>query len=127
MTDFVGNIERLTLNNTNFRRVLYTGTHSQIVIMSLKPNEDIGLETHKEVDQFLKIEKGEGEALLNGEKHPLKDGDAILVPAGVEHNITNTSPKKPLSLYTIYSPPHHRDGVTHKTKEEALKDKSDHV
>lgn len=127
MTGFVGNIEKLTLANANFRHVLYTGQHAQLVVMCLKPNEDIGLETHEIVDQFFRIEKGEGKVMLNGESHAVKDGDAFIVPAGVRHNVINTSSKNKLTLYTIYSPPHHRDGIVHRTKSKAEADETDHI
>ena len=126
MTGFVGNIEELTLSNNNFRQVIYTSQHEQLVVMSLNPLEDIGMEVHETTDQFLRIEKGEGKVIMNGEEHLIKDGSAILVPAGTNHNIINTS-DEPLKLYTIYSPPHHKDGVIHKTKQEALADQSDHL
>jgi len=126
MTGYVDNIEKLTLANSNFRQVVYTGQHAQLVVMSLGPNEDIGLETHEVVDQFLRIEKGEGKAILNGEEYVVKDGDALVVPAGVAHNVVNTSSQNPLKLYTVYSPPHHRDGTIHKTKSDAQADTSDH-
>ena len=126
MTGYVDNIEKLTLANSNFRQVVYTGQHAQLVVMSLGPNEDIGLETHEFVDQFLRREKGEGKAILNGEEYVVKDGDALVVPAGVAHNVVNTSSQNPLKLYTVYSPPHHRDGTIHKTKSDAQADTSDH-
>src|SRR3989344_3392170 len=119
MTGYVDNIEKLTLANSNFRQVVYTGQHAQLVVMSLGPNEDIGLETHEVVDQFLRIEKGEGKAILNGEEYVVKDGDALVVPAGVAHNVINTSSTNQLKLYTVYSPPHHKDGTIHKTKSDA--------
>ena len=127
MTGFVGNIEELTLANNNFRQVIYTGQHAQLVLMSLKPNEDIGMEVHETTDQFLRIEQGEGKVILNGEKHLVKDGFAIIVPAGTNHNVINTSSEKELKLYTIYSPSHHKDGVIHKTKQDALADETDHL
>ncbi len=127
MTPFNGNIEELTLRNTNFRQVLSTGQHTQLVVMSLVPNEDIGVEIHQAVDQFIRVEKGEAKAILNGEEIMLRDGSAVLVPAGTEHNIVNLSATNPLKLYTLYSPPHHRDGVIHKTKADAQADKSDHI
>lgn len=127
MTTFTGNIEELTLGNTNFRQVLSTGQHTQLVVMSLMPNEDIGVETHQSVDQFIRVEKGEAQAVLNGQETMLKDGSAVLVPAGTEHNIINLSAINPLKLYTLYSPPHHRDGVIHTTKADALADTSDHL
>ncbi len=127
MTTFTGNIEELTLRNANFRQVLSTGQHTQLVVMSLIPNEDIGVETHQTVDQFIRVEKGEAKAILNGQETMLKDGSAVLVPAGTEHNIVNLSATNPLKLYTLYSPPHHRDGVIHTTKADALADTSDHL
>jgi len=127
MIGFVGSIETLALSNSNFRQIVYTGQHAQLVVMSLKPNEDIGLETHEVVDQFLRIEKGEGKVILNGEEHVVKDGDAIVVPAGVAHNVINTSSTNQLKLYTVYSPPHHKDGTIHKTKSDAEADETDHI
>ncbi len=127
MNGFVDNIEEKTLKNENFREVLFTAQHSQLVVMSLLPNEEIGLETHEIVDQFLRIEKGEGKAILNGEEHIIGDGSAIIVPAGVQHNVINTSSENPLKLYTVYSPAHHKGGTIHKTKEEAEKDTQDHI
>ncbi len=127
MTTFTGNIEELTLRNENFRQVLSTGQHTQLVVMSLMPNEDIGVETHQAVDQFIRVEKGEAKAILNGQETILKDGSAVLVPAGTEHNIVNLSGTNPLKLYTLYSPPHHRDGVIHTTKADALADTTDHL
>lgn len=127
MTGFVKNIEELTLANTYFRQVIYTSQHAQLVVMSLKPGEDIGLETHAIVDQFLRIEKGEGKVILNGEEHLVSDGDAFMVPAGVAHNLINMSQENPLKLYTIYSPAHHKDGTVHKTKVDAEGDLADHI
>lgn len=127
MTGFVDNIEELTLANNNFRKVIYTGQHAQLVLMSLNPNEDIGMEVHPTTDQFLRIEEGEGKVVMNGEEHLIKDGSAIIVLAGTEHNIINTSSVNPLKLYTIYSPPHHKDGTIHKTKQEASADTKDHL
>jgi mannose-6-phosphate isomerase-like protein (cupin superfamily) len=127
MTGYVGNIETLTLGNSNFRQVIFTAPHSQLVVMCLQPNEEIGMETHVENDQFFRLEEGEGKVVMNGEEHPIKNGDAIIVPAGTEHNVINTSPSQFLKLYTIYSPAHHKDGVVHKTKAEAEADHSDHI
>lgn len=124
MSGYVTNIEEKTVQNENFREVLFTGPHSQLVVMSLLPNEEIGTEVH-EVDQFLRIEEGEGRAVLNGEKTILSAGSAIVVPAGTEHNIINTSSGK-MKLYTIYSPAEHRDKTIHRTKQEALDDTEDH-
>jgi len=117
---YVDNIEKITLENENFRRVLYTAKNCQLVVMSLKPGEEIGSEIHK-LDQFLRIEAGSGEAVLNGERFPIGDGSAVIVPAGTEHNFINTG-KEPLKLYTIYAPPEHRDRVVHRTKAEAERD-----
>ena len=116
---FKSNIEKDTLKNKNFRKVLYTAKHSQLVVMSLKPKEEIGLETHPENDQFLRFEGGTGRVLIDGNKYTVKDGDAVIVPAGAKHNVINTSASEDLKLYTIYSPPHHKDGTIHKTKEDA--------
>jgi len=127
MTGFVGNIEELTLANNYFRQVIYTGQHVQLVVMSLLPNEDIGMEIHQTTDQFLRIEKGEGKVILNGEESLIKDGSAIVVPAGTQHNVINTSSVNPLKLYTVYSPPHHKDGTIHKTKQDAETDTKDHL
>jgi mannose-6-phosphate isomerase-like protein (cupin superfamily) len=127
MTGYLQNIEQLTLQNTNFRQVLYTGQHAQLVVMHLQPNEDIGMEVHEIVDQFLRVEAGEGKVIMNGEEHMIKDGDAFVVPAGTEHNVINTSSTQPLKLYTVYSPPHHKDGTIHKTKQDAISDVQDHL
>ncbi|MBP8974175.1 MAG: cupin domain-containing protein [Anaerolineae bacterium] len=112
-------IEQATLENTYFRQVLFTAPKSQLVLMALRPGEEIGLETHATTDQFFRIEAGEGLAIIGGQEHPLKDGTALVVPAGVEHNVVNTSQTKLLQLYTIYTPPQHPDGTIHKTKAEA--------
>lgn len=120
MNGYVSNIEKLSLENDNFRKVLYTDKNSQLVLMSLLPKEEIGEEIH-DVDQFLRIEKGVGSAILNGVSHDLTDGSAIVVPAGTKHNIVNTGSGS-MKLYTLYMPPHHRDGVVHKTKAEAEAD-----
>jgi|ERR1035437_5469439 mannose-6-phosphate isomerase-like protein (cupin superfamily) len=114
MNGYVENIEKLSLENENFRKVLYTDKNAQIVLMSLLPGEEIGEEVH-DVDQFLRVEKGTGQAILNDIPHDITDGSAILVPAGTKHNIINTGASS-MKLYTIYMPPHHRDGVIHKTK-----------
>ena len=127
MKGFVKNIEKLTLANDNFREVIYTAQHCQLVLMSLLPREDIGMEVHETTDQFLRIEKGEGKVIMNGEEHLLKDGSAIIVPAGTQHNIINSSSTNPMKLYTVYSPPHHKDGTIHKTKQEADADTADHL
>lgn len=127
MIGFVDNIEELTLANENFRKVLFTGQHAQLVVMSLKPNEDIGMEVHPTTDQFLRVEKGEGKVIMNGEEKAIIEGTAIIVPAGTEHNVINTSGAAPLKLYTVYSPSHHKDGTIHKTKEDAANDTEDHL
>ena len=119
MKGFNANIEKETLENTNFRKVLYTGKHSQLVLMSLKPNEEIGMEVHADNDQFFRFEKGRGKCVIDGNEYELKDGSAIIVPAGAQHNIINTSDSEELKLYTIYSPAHHKDGIVRATKEEA--------
>ena len=119
MKGFHKNIETETLQNGDFRRVLYTGKNSQLVLMSLAPSEDIGLETHPDNDQFFRVEKGQGEAIIDGNKYKIGDGSAIVVPAGAKHNIINTSASVRLQLYTIYSPPHHKDGIVRHTKKEA--------
>jgi mannose-6-phosphate isomerase-like protein (cupin superfamily) len=117
---FVADIEEETKKNRDFRRVLYTGTHCQIVVMRLKPMEDIGMETHDDVDQFFRFEEGQGSVVINGRKHAVKNGGGVIVPCGSEHNVTNTSKTADLKLYTIYSPPNHRDKVVRKTKQDAL-------
>lgn len=127
MAGYVGKIEELTLQNDYFRQVLFTAPFSQLVLMSLLPNEEIGSETHQNVDQFFRIEQGEGKVILNGEEHQVSDGFAIVVPAGTEHNVINISQTEKLKLYTIYSPANHKDGIIHKTKEEALADETDHA
>ncbi|HOD96933.1 MAG: cupin domain-containing protein [Candidatus Paceibacterota bacterium] len=119
MKGFFGHIEKDTLENENFRKVLYTGKHCQLVLMSLKPNEDIGMEVHPDNDQFFRFETGTGKVIIDGNEYNVTDGDAIIVPAGAEHNVINTSDSEPLKLYTIYAPPHHQDGVVRATKEEA--------
>jgi mannose-6-phosphate isomerase-like protein (cupin superfamily) len=120
MKGFKSNIEKDTLGNSNFRRVLYTGKHSQLVLMTLRPSEEIGEEVHKTVDQFFRFEKGEGTVFIDDIKYRVADGDAVIVPAGARHNVTNTSKTKELKLYTIYSPPEHQDGTVRETKKDAL-------
>lgn len=119
MSGYSINIEDKTLENENFREVLYTAPQSQLVVMTLKPGEEIGLETHDDRDQFIRVEEGEGVAILDGEKHPLEDGTAVVIPAGTEHNVINTSRDEKLRLYTVYSPAEHPDGTVHRTKAEA--------
>mgnify|MGYP005812440629 CR=1 FL=1 len=121
MTGFFGNIEKLTLENKYFRQVLFTGKHAQLVLMCLQGGEEIGNEVHENVDQFFRIEHGEGKFVLNNgaEEHVVHDGDAVIVPAGTYHNVINASKTEPLQLYTVYSPPNHPDGTVHKTKADA--------
>jgi len=121
MKAFVGNIEKLTLKNNYFRKVIFTGKHAQLVLMCLKPKEEIGNEVHKHVDQFFRLEAGEAKFVLNNgkESHIVKNGGAVIVPAGTYHNIINNSKTKKLKLYTVYSPPNHPPRTIHKTKEDA--------
>jgi mannose-6-phosphate isomerase-like protein (cupin superfamily) len=120
LTGYNENIEKLTLANGFFRQVVFTGKHAQLVLMSLLPGEEIGMEVHPEVDQFFRFEKGQGKVIQNGEEKEVTDGSAVIVPAGTNHNIINTSQTDDLKLYTIYSPPNHPDGTVHKTKAEAV-------
>jgi len=117
---FVGKIEKETLKNDDFRRVLYTGKFSQLVLMSLKPGEEIGEEVHDDVDQFFRFEEGKGLVIIDDVEHEVKDGVAVVVPSGAKHNVVNTSKKNNLKLYTIYSPPEHQDKVVRHTKQEAM-------
>ena len=117
---FFANLEEETRKNTDFRRVLYTGKYSQLVVMCLKPKEDIGEETHDDVDQFFRFEEGAGVVMIDGVKHEVKDGSGMIVPCGAKHNVVNTSKIKYLKLYTLYSPPEHQDNIVRKTKQEAL-------
>ena len=119
MKGFFSNIEKETLDNENFRKVLYTSKHSQLVLMSLKPNEEIGMEVHSDNDQFFRFEKGQGKVIIDGNEYEVTDGSAIVVPAGANHNVINTSNTEEFKLYTIYSPAHHKDGIVRATKEEA--------
>lgn len=120
MKGYITDIEEKALQNTNFRQVLYTDERIQLVVMSLNPSEDIGEEEH-ELDQFIRIERGEGKAVLDGVEHPIKDGSAVIIPKGTRHNIVNDA-DAPMKLYTIYAPPNHKDGTVHKTKTEAEAD-----
>ena len=120
MTGYSIDIEKKTLENRHFRQVLYTAPHSQLVVMTLAPGEEIGLERHEHGDQFIRIESGRGEAIIDGKRHALADGVALVIPAGAEHNVVNTSVSEPLRLYTVYSPPEHADGTVHKTKRDAM-------
>jgi len=120
MKGFVDNIEKETLENKNFRKVLYTAKHSQLVLMSLQPGEEIGMEVHSDNDQFFRFEKGQGECIIDGHEYKIKNGTAIVVPAGSQHNVINVSDTEELKLYTIYSPAHHKEGIVRVTKEEAV-------
>ena len=122
MKGFTAALGKIAIANENFRKVLYTSRFCQLVVMSLKPSEDIGEEVHA-LDQFISCESGEGKAILDGTSHPMKKSTAILVPAGARHNIINTSSVQEMKLYTLYSPPNHRDGVVHATKADAEADK----
>lgn len=122
MKGFVTNIEQVTLENEDFRRVLYTAERSQLVVMSIPVGEDIGEEVHEDVDQFIRIEKGEARSVLDGVERELTDGSVVIIPAGVRHNIINTSVSDALKVYTLYSPPHHKDAIVHATKADAAKD-----
>lgn len=119
MAGYTTNIEQRTLENDNFRQVLFTAPHLQLVLMTLQPGEEIGLETHEHGDQFFRVEAGTGEAILDGERTALGDGDIVVIPGGTEHNIVNTSSSEPLRVYTIYAPPEHPDGTVHRTKAKA--------
>jgi len=125
MKGFSQDIEKLTKENNNFRKVLYTGKHSQLVLMSLKPGEEIGEEVHEENDQFFRIDAGEGKCTIDDNEYAISDGVAIVVPAGAKHNVINISQTEDLKLYTIYSPPHHKDGIVRITKEEAEANEAD--
>lgn len=119
MKGYCTNIEKDTVENSNFRKVLYTGKHSQLVLMTLKPLEEIGMEVHMENDQFFRFEAGQGKCIIDENEYSISDGFAIVVPAGAKHNILNTSKTEELKLYTIYSPAHHKDRIVRTTKEEA--------
>jgi mannose-6-phosphate isomerase-like protein (cupin superfamily) len=119
MKGYHKNIEAATVENEDFRRVLYTAPHSQLVLMSLKPGEEIGAEIHEESDQFFRFEEGSGKVMIDGNHYEVTDGDVIIVPAGAHHNVINSSESDPLKMYTLYSPPHHKDGTIHNTKAEA--------
>lgn len=119
MKGYSTNIEKATLENENFRKVLYTSKHSQLVLMGLEPNEEIGMEVHPDNDQFFRFEAGQGKVIIDGNEYSVSDGSAIVVPAGSQHNVVNISETEKLKLYTIYSPAHHKDGIVRATKEEA--------
>lgn len=125
MKGYVAHIETDTIENSNFRKVVYTAAHCQLVLMSLLPGEEIGLEIHPENDQFFRFEAGQGEVLIDGVAHPVRDGTAVIVPAGAEHNVKNTSATESLKLYTIYAPAHHKDGIVRVTKAEAEANEAD--
>ena len=125
MKGYKDNIEKLTQENEAFRKVLYTGNHSQLVLMSLLPGEEIGLEVHTENDQFFRFEKGNGKVLIDGNTYDVTDGDAVVVPSGAEHNVINTSDTESLKLYTIYSPAHHKDGIIRETKAIAMAEEAE--
>jgi len=115
---FRGDVEQLTTENTDFRRVLYTGAHMQLVLMSLRPGEEIGSEVHEDNDQFFRCEAGQGAVMVGETRYEVGDGDAVIIPAGTRHNVMNTG-ETDLKLYTIYAPPHHQDGIVRATREEA--------
>lgn len=125
MKGYITDIEKATFANEDFRRVLYTSKHQQLVVMSIVPGGEIGEETHADVDQFLRIEMGVGRAILDGVEHDLSDGFSVTVPAGTKHNIINISQEVPLKLYTVYAPPNHKDGTIHKTKADADADEAE--
>lgn len=125
MQPFYGNIEKLTLENDNFRKVLFTGKYSQLVVMSINSSEEIGMEIHPNVDQFIRIESGKAKFILNGKESEASDDDVVVIPAGTEHNVINTGDGK-LKLYTIYSPPNHPEGTIHQTKAQADEYESSH-
>jgi mannose-6-phosphate isomerase-like protein (cupin superfamily) len=127
MTGYIDNIEEKTINNDYFREVVFTGKYCQLVVMCLKPGEEIGSEVHKSVDHFFRIEKGKGKVVINGKENQFTNGVGIVVPAGSEHNVINISTSNDLKLYTIYSPPQHKDGIAHKTKEDAMADGTGHL
>lgn len=119
MKGFHTNIEKETIENTNFRKVLYTAKHCQLVLMSLLPAEEIGMEVHPDNDQFFRFEGGSGTCIIDGNSYSIKDGDAIIISAGAKHNVINTSTVEALKMYTIYSPAHHQDAIVRRTKLEA--------
>ena len=125
MKGFKSNIERDTLANNNFRKVLYSGKHLQLVLMNIKAGEEIGEEIHPDNDQFFRFESGTGKCVIDGNEYNLRDGDAIIIPAGAKHNIINTNDTAELKMYTIYAPPHHKDGIVRTTKEDAEKNEAE--
>lgn len=122
MHGYTANIEQATTENNNFRNVLYTAKHCQLVLMSLKPKEEIGMEVHSDNDQFFRFESGQGKCIIDGNEYEVGNGVAVVVPAGAQHNVINSSDSEDLKLYTIYSPAHHKDGIARATKEEAMAD-----
>lgn len=126
MSGYHGAIEELTLVNSNFRQILYTGKYTQLVLMNLKPGEEIGMEVHDTVDQFFRFEKGTGKVIIDGTEYDVIDGDAVIVPAGSQHNIINVSKSEDLKLYTLYSPPNHPDGTIHVSKAVAMEAEKEH-
>jgi mannose-6-phosphate isomerase-like protein (cupin superfamily) len=122
---YVVHLEEETKKNGLFRRVLYTGEHSQLVLMIIKPKDELGMEVHEDNDQFFRIDSGEGKVIINGNEYAVKDGDGIVVPAGAQHNVMNTSAAGDLRLYTIYAPPHHKDGTVHRTKKDAMENEEE--
>ena len=127
MAGYVDKIEEKALGNSYFREVVFTGKYCQLVLMSLKPGEEIGTEVHKNVDQFFRVERGRAKIIIDGIENLVMDGAGIVVPAGSEHNLINLSTKNDLKIYTIYSPPQHKDEIIHKTKKDAMADKTDHL
>jgi len=125
MKGFKTNIEKATIENENFRKVLYTSKHLQLVLMTLLPGEEIGSEIHTDNDQFFRFEDGHGKCIINEYEYDVKDGDIVIVPAGARHNVINTGKTKELKMYTLYSPPHHKDGVIHPTKRAAAVNKEE--
>lgn len=125
MHGFSANIEELTLENRKFRHVLYSAKHTQLVLMCLKPGEEIGEEVHSENDQFFRFESGKGRVIIDDNEYFVEDGSAIIVPAGANHNVINTSPDEDLQMYTLYSPPHHKDGIVRSTRQEAEENEAD--
>ena len=119
MKGFKSNIEKETTANKDFRKVRYTGKHMQLVLMTLKPGEEIGEEVHEDNDQFFRFEKGNGKCIIDGNEYAVEDGDAVIVPAGAKHNVINTGSEESLHMYTLYAPPHHKDGIVRHTKKEA--------
>lgn len=127
MKGHVTDIERDTLSNEDYRRVLYTGPNLQLVLMTLGPGEEIGREQHEGHDQFIRVESGIGEALLDGRTHPLKDGSSVVIPSGAEHNVVNTSKSEKLRLYTLYAPPEHPHGTVHRRKSDEPAHEPEHA